>query len=112
MIGHDVITLHASVKRFVWFGALLRITALIHRKPVVVRAFGGALDLNFEGTNRLSKWAYKMAFSNSLVLLETKHLVKVFKNQFPSANIEWLPNSRPVVENSGAVSSRNGRFYL
>lgn len=109
---HDVITLHASVKRLVWLGALLRLTACLHGKPVILRAFGGALDLQYERAGVLSRVAFKIAFSNQLVLLETKHLIKFFKKKFPGSNIQWLPNSRPEGDGSLVSKERNGRFIF
>lgn len=110
--GHDVITVHASVKRFVWYGAFLRLVAGFVRKPVILRAFGGALDLQFLRANRISKLAFRLAFSNSLVLLETKHLVEFFKGVFPQSNVEWLPNSRSNVSCESSAGRRNGKFIF
>lgn len=110
--GHDVVTLHASVKRLIWLGAFLRLSAFFHRKPVVLRAFGGALDLQYEQAGVVARIAFKMAFSNELVLLETKHLIDYFKERFPSSNIQWLPNSRSQVDSLRSSENRNGKFIF
>lgn len=108
----DVVTLHASSKRFILYGAFLRLLSLLSGKPVVLRAFGGSLDLVYQRSGWLMRQAFRLAFANSLVLLETTHLGNYFRQVFPNARIDRLPNSRSIMPPTDSDSSRNGRFVF
>ena len=108
----DVVSLHASSKRFIWYGAVLRVISILSGKPVVLRAFGGSLDLVYQRSGWLMRQAFRLAFGNSLVLLETTHLGNFFRQLFPLARIDRLPNSRAIDLPSAGGAQRNGRFVF
>lgn len=110
--GADVITLHASSKRMVLYGAALRVISLFFRIPVVVRGFGGGLDVAYMRKPPFMRYLYNLCFSNSLILLETQHLISFFRDLYPNAKVDWLPNSRVQGENSAAESARSNRFVF
>lgn len=108
----EAISLHASSKRFVWYGALLRLISLFSGKPVIVRAFGGSLDLLYSNSNWLVRFLFWQTFRNTLVLLETNHLIGFFQARYPTAQIDWLPNCRSIVSTDIPKRERNGRFVF
>ena len=110
--GADVITLHASSKRMVLYGAALRVISLLFRIPVVVRGFGGGLDVAFTRKPLFMRYLYDLCFSNSLILLETQHLISFFSALYPKAKVDWLPNSRVQGENSAPSLVRSNRFVF
>lgn len=109
---NDVITLHASVTRLVWLGALFKLVSILSGRPVILRAFGGSLDLKYERSGLLTRLAFRVAFSNALVLLETKKLINFFQKKYPDARIDWLPNSRSMLKRTEIKEGRNGRFIF
>lgn len=108
----DVISLHASSRRFVWYGAALYIISQISGRPVILRAFGGSLDLLYQRSGLLTHTLFRLAFANSLILLETRHLAGFFRAHFPKARIDRLPNCRSAeIVREGNIL-RNGRFIF
>ncbi|MDN2658004.1 glycosyltransferase [Cobetia sp. 14N.309.X.WAT.E.A4] len=108
----DVITLHASTKKFVIYGAFLRLVSLITGKPVILRAFGGSLDLFYNRSGKLNKFIFKLAVSNTLILIETKYLINFISEKHNGLNIDWLPNSRSITKSVDEEKVRNNKFIF
>lgn len=92
----DVITMHASVVRFAWYGAMLRVIGWVTGKPIILRSFGGSLDIYYAQAGSLTRSLFKLAFANNIILLQTRYLVEYFRKIYGKARIDWLPNCRPI----------------
>lgn len=114
--GVDVVVLHASARRAVFSGAVLYLLTRMSGKRLVVRVFGGALDLFFDRAGLIGRFAFSALFRADLILLETRHLMRYFQENFPVSNIHWLPNCRDVnyfsEDRAKTEGGRNGAFVF
>lgn len=93
----QVISFHASRPAMILFGPVLFLISRLIRRPLILRLFGGALEKEFQVMSPLTMWVFKKTvLSSDLFLLETKHLVKYFR-QHGIRKAEWYPNSRKVL---------------
>lgn len=106
----DVVALHASINRFIIFGALLRIVSSMTRTRVIVRCFGGGHDIQLKNMSTFKKKLAKIAFKNDLILLETKYLCNWAENYFPSSSVDWHPNCRSALEISSDTQRNVDKF--
>lgn len=92
---HDVVTFHASTRRLVYFGPLLLALCRLFRRPLILRGFGGSLDLAYVRGSQLQRLMIRSLFYADAVLVQTKKLRDFFQPLYPWANLVWFPNSRP-----------------
>ncbi|MGY9038351.1 MAG: glycosyltransferase family 4 protein [Rhodobacterales bacterium] len=112
MLGSDVVALHASATRSLVFGALLNFISSITGTRVIVRCFGGGSDIKLRNAPAYMRWFEKLAFRNSLVLLETNYLCSWASNRHPRANIDWHPNCREIPDDPYPREERSARFVF
>lgn len=94
----DIVTFHASRPAMMLYGPILYVLARVFRKPVVLRLFGGALELEYEALSPVGRYIFdKTILKADLILLQTKHLVSYFE-QRGGGSIRWFSNSRPLNE--------------
>jgi glycosyltransferase involved in cell wall biosynthesis len=112
MRAADVVVFHASTPATMLFGPILWLLARVLRRPLVLREFGGSLDVEYAGMSRLARLLIRTAFRADRVLLETHQLLESFGRAIPRAHCEWYANSRPVapVEASEAPAPPTRRF--
>jgi glycosyltransferase involved in cell wall biosynthesis len=92
----DVATLHASTPGIINFGLILFAFCRFSRVPLVVRAFGGSLENDYDEISPLARWVIRVVFRTNRVLLQTRSLTEYFSSKFPRSNCEWYSNSRPL----------------
>jgi glycosyltransferase involved in cell wall biosynthesis len=92
----DIATLHTSPPGMVAFGWALFLLCRLFRKPLVLRIFGGSLDVEFKEMGILSQSALALLFRAEAVLLQTHHQLAYFQRRFPFAHGIWFSNSRPL----------------
>ena len=103
---HSVITFHASSRRMLYFGCALLIMCRLLRRPLILRVFGGSFAQVYQTSNGLKRRLYDLLFQADKVLLETHQMVDFFSDLYPSANIEWFSNSRPLKDPDSRRSER------
>lgn len=92
---NDIVSFHASTWRLIYFSPLLLMICRLFGRPLVVRAFGGSLDLAYSRCSWWQRLLIRCLFRSDKVLLQTKHLISHFQREFPRANLAWFPTSRP-----------------
>jgi len=105
----DVIMLNTSSGGALKSGPLVWAVCRLRRVPLVVRVFGGDLDLFFDAASRpVRALAARTILRAELVLLQTRGLCARFAG---SARVEWFPTTRDVrVQRVRAV--REPRFLF
>ncbi len=90
-------------------GPLIWILCKILRRPLVLRIFGGDLDVWMKKKRVRSFFARHTALSSQLVLLQTRHLVSKFERDFVAV---WFPTTRdmPPREQETSISCRRLLF--
>jgi len=102
----DVVAFWGSDHGTVLFSPVLRMLASITRTPWIIRLFGGSFDLACERAGPIQRaWIRKMLSSATLVMLETRYLVRYCQERFPSARVAWHSNGR---QEGMAVGARQG----
>lgn len=92
----DVIALFASSGGIVRWSPFLHLVARCCRKPWILRAFGGGLDLAYTGLPAWKKaWIRGTSLSADLVMFQTRALVGHFAAISLRDNVVWHSNSRP-----------------
>ena len=90
----DLVMFNTSSRGAILAAPVIRLAAAIRRTPVVIRVFGGDLDLILDRSGRWQRWlAGKTLFQVPLLLLETEMLCRHFAN-YP--NTRFLPNTRDL----------------
>lgn len=93
----DVVSFHASSKGTWLFGPIVHLISRTFRKPWILREFGGIFDEAFTRLNQFKKLIMRNTVLDAdLCLFETKYVVDFFK-RICRNQVEWYPNSRPVV---------------
>jgi glycosyltransferase involved in cell wall biosynthesis len=91
----DVVTFHASPPGTAYFAPLLALLCATARRPLLVREFGGSLDVDFEALPAIPRWLVARLFASAWMLLETRFQVEHFTRRFPGSRCRWYANSRP-----------------
>lgn len=91
----DVVTFHASPPGTAYFAPILLLLCRIWRRPLLVREFGGSLDVDFAALGAVPRWLVERLFARAWMLLETRFQVSHFQKLFPGSRCRWYPNSRP-----------------
>ncbi len=82
----------------------------LRRRPLVVRVFGGDLDLFFERASAPLRWLAGRTFlRSSRVLLQTRSLCEVFSSK---GNVQWWPTTRDMAPRRTPRSSAAKRFLF
>jgi glycosyltransferase involved in cell wall biosynthesis len=96
-----------------YLAPLLVTLARLFRINIIIRAFGGAMDLHYEASNSLWQAIYRYTLKKSLIFyLETKALKNYFDGH--SSNIKQLVNPRKPVTKQPAKEPKSfkGRFVF
>lgn len=104
----DIVSFHASTRRFIVFGGLLAMLCRLFRKPLVARVFGGSLS---EVGSRLTGWrlsCLQSVMRADLVLVEMKQMLQELSVRFTEARLGWFANSRPLPPESDTVLQSSG----
>ena len=118
LFSHDLVLLNASNKRAIVSGFLLDLVCRLHRKPLVIRIFGGAFMEHIEAAPKWRRWMARRILARRPVLLQTRYSIERVKRAFPDAELHWFPNSRslrPGRDNDGDETSggrKPVRFYF
>lgn len=111
----DIVTFHASRRAMILYGPILYLITRVFRKPLVLRLFGGALELEYEALPSFMKALFnKTILRTELLLLQTKHLVAYF-NKLGKNNVRWYSNSRKLTDLGilqNTISSACKRFVF
>ena len=91
----DVVTFHASPPGTAYFAPILALLCRIWRRPLLVREFGGSLDVDFAALPAILRWLVSRVFTRAWMLLETRFQVAHFAQLFPGSRCRWFPNHRP-----------------
>jgi len=92
----DVVSFHASTRRFYVFGPYLQFWCKFFRKPLQGRVFGSSLKELYEDSGTLTRYLIRNSLKMDQTLLQTKGLVTYFEEQLQEkVNIKWFPTSRP-----------------
>ena len=92
-IGHNIISLHASITGVPYIGPIVLIIARLFNRPVVYRMFGGMDHNGLKGIKKqLAQW---FARNIDLYLVQTQILVNAAEYE-GLKNVEWFPTCRPV----------------
>jgi glycosyltransferase involved in cell wall biosynthesis len=95
----DVVTFHASRPAMMSYGPIIYLLTQFFGKPLVLRLFGGALELEYENFSSLRRFLFdKTVLKADLLLLQTKHLVSYFR-QISVSVVRWYSNSRKLFDN-------------
>jgi glycosyltransferase involved in cell wall biosynthesis len=90
--GVDLISYHAGFRGRVWFGPVLFLISRILRKPLIMRAFGGAFAEQYARLRPWHQWLLRKSyFRSELCLLQTKSMVDFFRT-LPARRVEWFSN--------------------
>ena len=107
----EIVFFHASPRGMLSAAHWVALLCRLRKRRLVLRAFGGALDLFHEragaGAKRRLGWALRSA---DLVLLQTRSLCQRFAALVPGARIRQLPTTRDVP--SGETRRRCRRFLF
>ncbi|WP_376691955.1 glycosyltransferase family 4 protein [Wenzhouxiangella sp. EGI_FJ10409] len=118
LFSHDLVFLNASNKRAIVSGFMLDIACRMHRKPLVIRIFGGAFLEHIEAAPTWRQWMARRLLKRRPILLQTRFSIDRVRAAFPDADLRWFPNSRPLQASSEADPRRPGsierplRFYF
>lgn len=89
----DVVVFNTSSGGLLKSGWLVRLACRARRAALVVRVFGGDLDLFVDRAPALSRWLLRrITLRADLVLLQTKALCE----RFPGADVRWWPTTRDL----------------
>ena len=99
-----VITFHASNRGAILFGPVIYSIAKLHKKPLIIRLFGGSFDVEYKRLKLWRKVIDKTVLSADACFFETKKLVSFFSELLANKkNIMWFPNNRKLLNNVVAV---------
>lgn len=102
----DVISLHVTNRGALRLGTILWCICKVHRKPLIIRFFGGSFDQTYTSLPKFMKWLIRGTLLNAdLFLFETKHLIQFFTKI--ANKLVWYPNSRPIIDNMTKVKKTN-----
>jgi glycosyltransferase involved in cell wall biosynthesis len=104
----DVVTFHASPPATAYFGPILLLLCRIWRRPLLVREFGGSLDVDYAALGPIPRWLVERLFASAWMLLETRFQVSHFEKLFPGSRCRWYPNSRPLEPQVTNPAPRDG----
>jgi len=111
--GHraDIISFHANMRGRTQFGPVVYLLSRLLGKPLVVRAFGGAFDRQFESLRPFHRrLLLRTYFRAEACLLETRNLVEYFARRI-DGRVVWFPNcTRPARLRSPGGSCRRFVF--
>ncbi len=112
--GVDVITQHGCTYGARFLGPILLFVARLRRKPFVFRRFAGDFDVEYHRSSPLQRYLLRWLLKADRVLLETKRLVRHFRNEFPRGRFVWYPNSRPLrgAPQSNGNAARPARRFV
>ena len=102
-----VISVHASNRRAALYTTLLNLVSIFTGAQLITRVFGGNHDDYLKNHNFISRQAVIASYKKNILLLQTKGLIKVFKQEFDLENVKWFPTSRPKVEIKAKQYSEN-----
>lgn len=105
LFSHDLVLLNASNKRAIVSGFILDLACRLHRKPLVIRVFGGAFMEHIEAAPAWRKWMARRLLGRRPILLQTRFSINRVRAAFPDADLRWFPNSRPL-QSSGEGGPR------
>ena len=92
----DIVAFNGVDRRILMNGMVVFLLTRLFRKPLLIRAFGGSLDLFYQRGGVLRRYLLGRLFRAEAVLLETRQLMDFFNQTFDAANLIWFPNSRPL----------------
>ena len=94
----QVVSFHASRPAMMAYAPILFLITRLFKKPLVLRLFGGALELEYEALSPLKRWLFdKTVLSAELLAVQTKHLLRYFEH-YSARNIQWFSNSTRIAE--------------
>lgn len=106
----DLVMLNASVHGLVGAGPWIQRACRWHGRPLVVRAFGGALDLALDAAPPARRRRLRDVLrSSALVLLQTEQLCRHFEG---SGNLRRLPTTRRLADGPRSASQDCRRFLF
>ena len=112
----NIVSLHASTRRFILFGGLLRVLCRVCRRPFIARLFGGSLLEAIKQLSGLKRWCFKSVMKADFVLVEIKEMREWLSEQFPDSKLLWFANSRPYDRGSvtclPSIQSVEGRLVF
>lgn len=107
----DIIMFNLSPRGIAVFAPLIWFSKNILRKKIVLRPFGGKIEMYFQNSPSLGKSLLKISFSCSdLICLQTKDLMNV--PMFQKLAKHWLPTSRDLSNKLEARNSYNKKFVF
>jgi len=93
----DVVSFHASTKRFFVYGSYLKFWCSVLNKPLQARVFGSSIKEAYQNSNIINRILIRYVLQSDQALIQTKGLLQFFKNEIRSKNnIKWFPTSRPL----------------
>jgi glycosyltransferase involved in cell wall biosynthesis len=93
----DVVSFHASTKRYFVYGAYLKFWCSVLNKPLQTRLFGSSIKETYQNSNIINRILIRYVLQSDQALIQTKGLLLFFKNEISSKyNIKWFPTSRPL----------------
>lgn len=96
VLRSDVVSLHASPPGIATLGPPLLALCRLAGRPLVLRAFGGSLDIEFDEMSVTLQKALRWTFGCDRFLVQTKGLVERLQTRFPGGNWQWFPTSRSI----------------
>ncbi len=95
--NETVISLHGSNKRVTVYSIFLNAVARITGSKLLIRVFGGNHDAYLNSLPSFYRKLIIQSYRKNVLLLQTKGLIKRFKNTFHIDDIIWFPTSRPAI---------------
>jgi len=106
----DTITFQISGIFYTNIYLIVFVISRLLKKKIIVRGFGGRLDLHYNNCSKLRKLIIeKTIFKADYFLCETKANQKFFVDNF-KLNAVWYPNSRPFFNKSVVVKKNATKF--
>lgn len=107
----DIVFFNASSGGLLSSGPLVALACRLRGARLVVRVFGGDLDLFLERASAPVRWLFRRTVARAdRLLLQTRMLCDAF-GDVPGASVEWWPTTRDLPARTTTGES-NGRRFL
>lgn len=108
----DVVMWNVSPAGAIKSGIFVRALCRIRRRPLVIRFFGGDLDVVYRRQSAVGRWVIdRWLFKADTILLQTRELVRWARTR-TDTRVAWYPTTRNVGTRRSALPAHCTRFIF
>lgn len=110
----DIVTFHASSRGIIIYGPIVFLISKIFRKPLIIRSFGGNLDLEYKKLPKIIKYFLNnTVFSSNICLFQTYMLLDFFKDKCKH-KVYRFKNTRKINHSisTGYLEKKHNKFIF